>query len=226
MHDVAREALPDAPVAVLSGPHFRARGRRRPACRGHLSRRGRLAWRAARDRIARPFPALPVGRRRSAPKSAGRSRTCSPSPAASSRAAGLGQNARAALISRGFAEMTRFGLRKGRASGNPRGLSGLGDLVLTCSSVTARATSASARGSAKAHARRNSSPIAVPSPKAPSPPPCSSEPAEALGVDMPIVDAVCALLSEQAGVDEVVGRLLSPPVAGGRGLLFPSLAGR
>src|SRR3546814_15014724 len=49
--------------------------------------------------------------------------------------AGLGQNARAALISRGFAEMTRFGLAKGARAETLAGLSGLGDLVLTCSST-------------------------------------------------------------------------------------------
>ena len=44
---------------------------------------------------------------------------------------GLGQNARAALIARGFAEMTRFGLANGARRETLVGLSGLGDLVLT-----------------------------------------------------------------------------------------------
>src|SRR5205085_12029156 len=50
----------------------------------------------------------------------------------------LGQNARAALISRGFAEMTRFGLAKGARIETLAGLAGLGDLVLTCSSTASR----------------------------------------------------------------------------------------
>ena len=50
----------------------------------------------------------------------------------------LGQNARAALISRGFAEMTRFGLAKGARAETLAGLAGLGDLVLTCSSTSSR----------------------------------------------------------------------------------------
>src|SRR5690606_10767429 len=49
---------------------------------------------------------------------------------------GLGQNARAALISRGFAEMSRFGLARGARAETLAGLSGLGDLVLTCSSTS------------------------------------------------------------------------------------------
>ena len=52
----------------------------------------------------------------------------------------LGQNARAALIARGFAEMTRFGLAYGAKRETLSGLSGLGDLVLTCSSTSSGAT--------------------------------------------------------------------------------------
>ena len=52
--------------------------------------------------------------------------------------AGLGLNARAALIARGFAEMTRFGLARGARAETLAGLSGLGDLVLTCSSPNSR----------------------------------------------------------------------------------------
>ena len=51
---------------------------------------------------------------------------------------GLGQNARAALIARGFAEMTRFGVAMGANPETLAGLSGLGDLVLTCSSTSSR----------------------------------------------------------------------------------------
>ena len=46
--------------------------------------------------------------------------------------AGLGLNARAALIARGFAEMQRYGLARGAKAETLAGLSGLGDLVLTC----------------------------------------------------------------------------------------------
>lgn len=52
--------------------------------------------------------------------------------------AGLGQNARAALISRGFAEMIRYGLARGARMETLAGLAGLGDLVLTCSSTSSR----------------------------------------------------------------------------------------
>ena len=51
---------------------------------------------------------------------------------------GLGQNARAALIARGYAEMLRFGETLGAQAATLAGLCGLGDLVLTCSSTSSR----------------------------------------------------------------------------------------
>ncbi len=52
--------------------------------------------------------------------------------------AGLGESARAALITRGFAEMQRFAVRFGARSETLSGLSGLGDLILTCTSTQSR----------------------------------------------------------------------------------------
>ena len=52
--------------------------------------------------------------------------------------AGVGESARAALITRGFAEMQRFALSQGAASDTMLGLSGLGDLILTCTSTQSR----------------------------------------------------------------------------------------
>jgi glycerol-3-phosphate dehydrogenase (NAD(P)+) len=51
---------------------------------------------------------------------------------------GLGQNARAALIARGYAEMLRFGEALGAQRDTLAGLCGLGDLVLTCTSTSSR----------------------------------------------------------------------------------------
>jgi glycerol-3-phosphate dehydrogenase (NAD(P)+) len=51
---------------------------------------------------------------------------------------GLGDNARAALITRGLSEMIRLGLAKGAEAETFRGLSGLGDLVLTCTAGQSR----------------------------------------------------------------------------------------
>src|SRR5262249_56623546 len=51
---------------------------------------------------------------------------------------GLGENARAALITRGLAEMTRLAVALGAVSGTLAGLAGMGDLVLTCTGTLSR----------------------------------------------------------------------------------------
>ena len=124
---------------------------------------------------------------------------------------GLGQNARSALISRGFAEMTRFGLARGARAETLAGLSGLGDLVLTCSSTSSRNFSlgkglGEGRSAAELMADRRT--VAEGAFTAP----ILAEVAARAGVDMPIVAAVCALLAGEADVDEVVGRLLARPI--------------
>ncbi|MEH3045854.1 NAD(P)H-dependent glycerol-3-phosphate dehydrogenase [Sphingomonas adhaesiva] len=124
--------------------------------------------------------------------------------------AGLGQNARAALIARGFAEMTRFGLAKGARAETLAGLSGLGDLVLTCSSTASRNFSLGAgigRGEAAAALMTNRRTVAEGAFTAP----VLREVAHAMGVEMPITDAVCRLL-DGAEVREVIDALLARPL--------------
>ncbi len=125
--------------------------------------------------------------------------------------AGLGLNARAALIARGFAEMQRYGLAKGARAETLAGLSGLGDLVLTCSSESSR-NFALGRGlglgkqSQALLADRNS--IAEGAFTAP----VLLQSAQALSVEMPIVAAVCALLDGTQSVGDVVQALLARPL--------------
>ncbi|MET0268897.1 MAG: NAD(P)H-dependent glycerol-3-phosphate dehydrogenase [Sphingomonas sp.] len=125
--------------------------------------------------------------------------------------AGLGQNARAALISRGFAEMGRFGRARGARAETLAGLSGLGDLVLTCSSTSSRNFSlglglGQGRGATDLLADRRT--VAEGAFTAP----VLREAAAAAGVDMPIVAAVCDLLEGRAAVDAVVEALLARPL--------------
>jgi len=124
---------------------------------------------------------------------------------------GLGLNARAALIARGFAEMTRFGLAKGARAETLAGLSGLGDLVLTCSSTQSRNFSlgkglGEGRDAAGMMADRRT--VAEGAFTAP----VLQQAARAIGVDMPVVDAVCALLAGEIDAEAVVGTLLSRPL--------------
>jgi glycerol-3-phosphate dehydrogenase (NAD(P)+) len=125
--------------------------------------------------------------------------------------AGLGLNARAALIARGFAEMQRYGRARGARAETLAGLSGLGDLVLTCSSENSRNFALGrglGQGQSAADLLANRRSVAEGAATAP----VLATSAAALGVDMPIVDAVCALLNGTHSVDHVVRELLNRPL--------------
>ena len=124
--------------------------------------------------------------------------------------AGLGLNARAALIARGFAEMTRFGLARGGQAETLTGLSGLGDLVLTCSSTSSRNFSLGVglgQGKSAAELLADRKTVAEGAFTAP----VLREAAAEAGVDMPVTQAVNALL-EGAAVQGVVEALLARPL--------------
>ena len=116
---------------------------------------------------------------------------------------GLGDNARAALVTRGLAE-------KGARPATLMGLSGIGDLVLTCGAEQSRNCSlgiALGRGRelAAVLAERHSVAEGVPSARA------VSELAAMLGVDMPIVNAVDAILAGRIAIDDAIRSLLARP---------------
>jgi glycerol-3-phosphate dehydrogenase (NAD(P)+) len=123
---------------------------------------------------------------------------------------GLGQNARAALIGRGFAEMTRFGIAFGGRRETLSGLSGLGDLVLTCSSTSSRNYSLGlgiGQGTPVAELLSNRKTVAEGAFTAP----VLARLAREKDVDMPIVEAVDALIAGRANVDQVLDALLTRP---------------
>ena len=108
--------------------------------------------------------------------------------------AGLGQNARASLIGRGFAEMLRYGEARGAKTETLSGLCGLGDLVLTCSSTSSRNFSLGkglGEGKSAKSLLSNRSTVAEGAHTAP----VLQADARARDIEMPIVDAVCALLA-------------------------------
>lgn len=123
---------------------------------------------------------------------------------------GLGENARAALITRGLAEMMRLGLSVGGQSETMMGLSGLGDLMLTCSSTTSRNMSlglalGQGRRLEDIMAGRKSVAEGVPTTQA------AVQLSRLNGVDMPIVMAVDAVLNHGASVADTITALLSRP---------------
>ena len=123
---------------------------------------------------------------------------------------GLGRSAHAALIARGSAEMTRLAMKMGADRETLSGLSGLGDLVLTCSSETSRNMScglALGRGEQLQDilAARNAVTEGV------ATAPVLRRLAAKQDVDMPICDAVAAVIEGEINVDEAILRLLMRP---------------
>ena len=127
--------------------------------------------------------------------------------------AGLGQNARAALISRGFAEMTRYGLARGGRLETLAGLAGLGDLVLTCSSTASRNYSLGrglGEGGSAAALLADRRTVAEGAFSAP----VLAADAAARGIDMPIVAAVARLVAGETSVPATIDNLLARPLTG------------
>ncbi len=121
----------------------------------------------------------------------------------------LGASAAAALTTRGFAELARFGVALGARPETLTGLSGLGDLILTCSSPQSRNYSlgiALARGvppsQASAAGRLAEGAFTAVA---------LVELARRAGVEMPIAVAVAAILDGSSGVDEAIENLLTRP---------------
>lgn len=124
---------------------------------------------------------------------------------------GLGRSAHAALITRGFAEMTRLGVALGGRAETLAGLCGLGDLVLTCSSPQSRNMSvglALGRGETLAEALAGKLSVAEGVASAPA----VRQLAARLGVDMPICEAVAGLLAGETDVQRAIGGLLARPL--------------
>jgi len=210
LHQVAREACPTSPVAVLSGPTFAdevARGL--PTAVTLAAEDPRLAARL-RDRMARPTFRIYVSDDVAGAEIGGAVKNVLAIACGVVEGKGLGQNARAALVARGFAEMSRFGLAFGAKAETLAGLSGLGDLVLTCSSTSSRNYSLGVGiGSGKPAADLLSSRKTVAEGAFTAP--VLARLAREKGVDMPIVEAVDALVGGRCTVDEALDALLSRP---------------
>jgi glycerol-3-phosphate dehydrogenase (NAD(P)+) len=211
MSEVIADIRPDAPVAVLSGPTFAhevAAGLPTAitlAC-GDSTLAPRLAARIARPAF-RPYLSDDV----IGAEIGGAVKNVLAIACGVAEGAGLGLNARASLISRGFAEMTRFGLARGARAETLGGLSGLGDLVLTCSSTNSRNFSLGkglGEGQSAAGLLANRRTVAEGAFTAP----VLRDAARAAGIEMPVVEAVCALLEGSAPVGQVVEALLARPL--------------
>lgn len=119
---------------------------------------------------------------------------------------GLGESARAALITRGFAELTRFAVGRGARQETLAGLSGLGDLILTCTSEQSRNYT---------HGLCLGRDGATPTGKTVegvSTAQILAEIATKEGVDLPITQTVDAILNKKISVREAQAQLFARPM--------------
>ena len=122
---------------------------------------------------------------------------------------GLGASAAAALTTRGFAELVRFGKAYGAKPETMTGLSGLGDLILTCSSPQSRnfsfgvALGKGEKPDGAAHGKLAEGAFTAP---------VLLEMAREKNIEMPISVAIAAVLAEKLSVDEAIGSLLTRPI--------------
>jgi glycerol-3-phosphate dehydrogenase (NAD(P)+) len=123
---------------------------------------------------------------------------------------GLGRSAHAALIARGFSEMTRLGVKLGGRAETLAGLCGLGDLVLTCSSPQSRNMSF---GMEIGRGRRASDILAKRRDvtEGAETAPAVVELARKLGLDLPICETVLGLVEEKLDARSALNNLLARP---------------
>ncbi|TWJ06900.1 NAD(P)H-dependent glycerol-3-phosphate dehydrogenase [Altererythrobacter ishigakiensis] len=211
MNEVATDALPDSKVAVLSGPTFAhevADGLPTAvtlACSGGKAQWDRLVTAIARPTF-RPYFSEDV----TGAEIGGSIKNVLAIACGVVDGLGLGQNARAALIARGYAEMLRFGQALGGERDTLSGLCGLGDLVLTCSSTSSRNFSlgkALGEGQDADQLMADRRTVAEGAHTAP----VLHKLAQERDIDMPIVAAVNTLLSG-AEPAKVVAQLLARPL--------------
>ena len=203
---VIRAACPSSPAAVLTGPSFAA-----DIARGLPTALTLACADPAQGATLQRILSTPVLRLYTAEDVAGAElggalKNVVAIAAGVVMGAGLGDSARAALMTRGFAEMTRLATHLGARAETLMGLSGLGDLVLTCTSAQSRnfryghalgagegfAPTVTVEGTATARAvaglaRRD-------------------------GIDMPITQMVAALVEGRIALAEAITTLLSRPL--------------
>ena len=212
MAEVAHDVAPKAQLAVLSGPTFAhevAEGL--PTAVTLACKRGDAQWQRLSAQIARPSFRPYYSDDIVGAEIGGAVKNVLAIACGVVDGLALGQNARAATIARGYAEMLRFGLARGAQAETLSGLCGLGDLVLTCSSTSSRNFSlgrALAKGTPASELMASRRTVAEGAFTAP----VLKALADDMGVAMPITDAVCGLLAGKVSVTDMVRDILARPL--------------
>ncbi len=211
MTQVLAEALPQAVPAVLSGPSFAKEVARGLPTAVTLACPDAAVGRAIIEAIASPAFRPYLSDDMIGAEIGGSVKNVLAIACAIVEAKGLGASAHAALITRGFAELTRLAVALGGRTDTVAGLCGLGDLVLTCSSAQSRNYSVGlALGGGQTLDEALAGKVSVAEGVASAP--AVRALAAKLGVDMPISAAVAAILAGEIGVDAAIEALLARPL--------------
>src|SRR5579875_1773167 len=207
--EVVAEVLPDNPCAVLSGPSFAADVAKGLPTAVTLAAADSEQAAALARKLAAPWFRLYHSHDVRGVEIGGAAKNVLAIASGIAAGRGLGASAGAALIARGFAELRRFGRAYGALPSTLAGLSGLGDLVLTCTCAMSRNHTLGVglgQGLTLAEAATRSGL-------------CEGahtcgvlvDLAHAKEIEMPIAEAVDAVLAERITVDEAIGDLLARP---------------
>ena len=207
VHEILAEAAPNAAAAILSGPSFArdvARGLPTAvtiAAKGDLAAKlqASLSSPAFRPYASDDITGVALG---------GAAKNVYAIACGVVEGLGLGENARAALLARSFAELARLGEALGAKRETLMGLSGLGDLVLTATSKSSRNFSFGAdlgQGKTVAELSAPGKPLAEGYETAPA----LVTRARQMGVELPIAEAMADLLAGTLPISEAVMRLMS-----------------
>jgi glycerol-3-phosphate dehydrogenase (NAD(P)+) len=208
MTEIMHEVLPQQPVAVLSGPNHAEEICRRLAAAAVI---GCTDTAAARE--LQSFFTLPWFRSYTSDdvvgiEWGGAVKNVFAIAAGISEGLGLGDNARAALVTRGLAEMTRLGMAAGGRFETFQGLSGVGDLMVTCYSSHSRNNRVGnllGRGDRLEDIVSSMNMVAEGIPNTES----IHFAARRYGVRTPIIDQIYAILYQQKPCKEALSELLS-----------------
>jgi len=211
MGEVLEDVAPQVQCAVLSGPSFAA-----DVARGLPSA---LTFACGNERIGRQLTAALSSRQMRLYWSSdvigaelgGSVKNVLAIAAGIVQGRGLGTSAHAALVTRGFAELRRFGEAMGARAETLLGLSGLGDLILTCGSAQSRNMSL---GRALGEGRSLSETLGARSAVTEGIYTAAAlvRLAREKNVEMPIAEAVYSIVEGQLGVDEAITALMQRPL--------------
>lgn len=211
MTQVLAETIPDAPAAVLSGPSFAGEVARGLPTAVTLACPDEELGRALAEAIATPTFRPYLATDMTGAEAGGAVKNVLAIGCGIVEGRGLGRSAHAALITRGFSEITRIAVALGGEAETVAGLCGLGDLVLTCSSPQSRNMSVGlALGQGQTLDEALAGKVSVAEGVASAP--AVRDLARKLGVDTPICEAVAAILAGETDVDTAIRGLLSRPL--------------